>query len=220
VGGVDPEPIADVKLFAPSAIRRDRQRAITAADYADLAGRVGGVQRAAADLRWTGAWYEVHVGVDPVGGGEEAPALIAGVADALFPVRRIGHDLRVMPAPGVPIDLALRVCVAPHALRAHVLAALLDLFGNRDRAGRRGFFHPDRLSFGDDIRLSALVALGQQAPGVESIEVIRLERLHEGDSGAVESGRLELGPLEIARLDNDRTAPEHGRLTIELRGGR
>jgi hypothetical protein len=30
---------------------------------------------------------------------------------------------------------------------------------------------------------------------------------------------LNLGPAEIARLDNDPNAPEHGRLEIQVRGG-
>jgi hypothetical protein len=31
---------------------------------------------------------------------------------------------------------------------------------------------------------------------------------------------LELGPLEIARLDNDPNFPENGRLVLNVRGGR
>jgi hypothetical protein len=47
-----------------------------------------------------------------------------------------------------------------------------------------------------------------------------LHRLFEGPMGEIEQGVLALGPLEIARLDNDRSLPEHGVLTIETRGGR
>lgn len=76
--------------------------------------------------------------------------------------------------------------------------------------------------------------------GVESVTVTRLRRLFDdgsddsdgtdsasGGSGdenslddpALETGVLRLGPLEIARCDNDPDRPENGRLTIELAGG-
>jgi hypothetical protein len=60
----------------------------------------------------------------------------------------------------------------------------------------------------------------QQLAGVESVMVRALHRLFEGPMGEIEQGVLALGPLEIARLDNDRSLPEHGVLTIETRGGR
>jgi hypothetical protein len=50
--------------------------------------------------------------------------------------------------------------------------------------------------------------------------VSRLERLHEGPNGELEAGFLPLGPLEIARLDDDPRFPENGRLDLCLGGGR
>jgi hypothetical protein len=55
---------------------------------------------------------------------------------------------------------------------------------------------------------------------VESVKVESLERLGEGPNGEKESGRLPLGPLEIARLDNDPNFPENGQLRLAMRGGR
>src|SRR5205807_8186013 len=57
-GGVDPEPVDTVRQLAPSAMHDQLLRAITAADYAQLASALPGVRRAAADLRWTGAGYQ------------------------------------------------------------------------------------------------------------------------------------------------------------------
>ena len=59
----------------------------------------------------------------------------------------------------------------------------------------------------------------QAVDGVEAVEVTRLRRLFEADNGEVEAGVLPLGPLEVARLDNDPSAPENGRLEIIMRGG-
>ena len=86
-GGVDPEPIDEVKQFAPYAFRDQLERAITADDYASIAAdnerRLEArttleaekpaictepftrLQGAKADLRWTGSWYTALVALDP-----------------------------------------------------------------------------------------------------------------------------------------------------------
>jgi hypothetical protein len=222
-GGTEPEPVAQVKLFAPDAFRRTLARAITADDYGALAGEMNRrrLQRAAAVLRWTGSWYEALVAVDPKGMEDASPALLDEVTSSLEPFRRIGHDLVVAPARYVPLDVELRICVLPHFLRGHVEAALLDVFGHGvRRTGEPGFFHPDNLTFGQGVHASALVAAAQAVPGVQSVDVTRLERYFGGRNDAVQAGVLSLGPLEIARLDNDPSFPENGRLVLDMRGGR
>src|SRR6185312_1255538 len=126
------------------------------------------VQRAAAVLRWTGSWYEVLVAIDPFGSEEVDQALLDAIAAYLEQFRRIGHDLKVVSADYVPLDIAMTICVQPHFLRGHVEAALLDAFSNRLLPnGRQGFFHPDNLTFGQGIAMSKLVALAQVIPGVQ-----------------------------------------------------
>jgi hypothetical protein len=222
-GGTAPEPIAEVKLFAPRAFRKVLQRAITAADYAAIAVREfpGQVQRAGAELRWTGGWHSVRVAIDPRGALEASPALLEKIASRLHLYRRIGHDLQVVPANYVPLDVAMTICVGPHYLRGHVEAALLDVFQSGLRSdGQPGFFHPDKLSFGDAIHLSRLIMTAQAVEGVESVCVTKLERLYEGANHEIECGTLPIGSLEVARLDNDRNNPENGMLKLELKGGR
>ncbi|MGD8794974.1 MAG: putative baseplate assembly protein, partial [Anaerolineae bacterium] len=222
-GGIDPESIEEVKLFAPHAFRRELQRAITADDYAALVMRDFGekVQRAAAVLRWMGSWYEVLVAVDRRQAFAGDEALLAEIEARLQRYRRMGHDLAVAPAVEVALDLEIDVCVEAHYLRGHVKAALRDLFSNRLLPdGRRGFFHPDNLTFGQGIYVSELVARAQAVPGVESATVTRLERLYEGANDELQEGILPLSPLEVARLDNDPSFPENGRLKLTMRGGR
>lgn len=222
-GGTEPEPLAEVRLFAPGAIRK-LERAVISDDYARLAERSdpSAIQRAAAPpLRWTGGWYEAQVAIDPRDREELPDALRDEVDGYLHRYRRIGHDLRVTPARYVALDIALHICVLPHYLRGHVEAELLDLFSNRDLdGGRRGFFHPDNLSFGEGVRLSRLVAAAQAVSGVESVTVTRLQRLYEDAHDEIENGILPLAALEVARLDNDPGAPDHGVLKLNLRGGR
>jgi hypothetical protein len=220
-GGVDPEPVAEVKLFAPHRFRARLERAITAADYARLAEREAGIQRAAASLRWTGSWYEALVTVDPVGTQLAEADVVKRINAALQRYRRMGHDLVVRPAQYVPLDIALTVCVRPHDLKGHVEAALLEALSNRVLPdGRRGFFHPDNLTFGEGIALSRLVAAAQAVEGVESVHVNRFERQFEGAQGEKEEGFLPLRAGEIARLDNDPDFPEHGTLALTMVGGR
>ncbi|MFI0237705.1 putative baseplate assembly protein [Streptomyces sp. NPDC016845] len=223
VGGTAPESLADVRQFAPLALRRTRLRAVTADDYAELATAVPGVQRAAADLRWTGSVVEVHVAVDPLGDAASSAdaRLLDAVADTLERYRRIGHDVVVHPARTVPLDIELTVCVAPGRQRGHVLAALRRALGTtRLPDGRTGLFHPDALTFGDPVRVSRLVAAAAAVPGVLSARVTRLRRLFRDDDGELEAGVLPLGPLEIAQCDNDPDRPENGRLSLVIGGGR
>lgn len=223
-GGTRPEPVEEVRLLAPHAFRRDPQRAVTVDDYArrverDFRGRV---QRAAATLRWTGSWYEVLVLVDPVGGARD-DKLLEEIRKALFRYRRIGHDVAVQWAVSVPLELELVVCVLSGFLRGHVKAALLEVLSNRQLPdGRRGFFHPDNLSFGQGIAFSKLIAAVQSVTGVETIQISKLARLgREMDPEVKDKGFLPLGSLEVARLDNDPQFPGNGQLHLKkVRGGR
>jgi predicted phage baseplate assembly protein len=230
-GGTDAEPIAEVKMFAPGAFRKELQRAITSEDYASFAerGRPDKVQRAAANLRWAGSWYEMQTAIDPRGTVDVEAQLLEEIKGSLYRYRRIGHDLTTQLARFVPLAIALEVCVLPHYLRGHVKAALQDVFSNRVLPnGRRGFFHPDNLSFGDSIYLSRLVAAAQSIEGVESVRVTKLQRLgitklqlkFEDEKKGIDKGVLLLGPFEVARLDNDPNFPEHGTLVLDVRGGR
>jgi hypothetical protein len=219
-GGTAPESVDEVKLFAPGTFLTTLQRAITADDYAAIAERNPKLQRAAATLLWTGTCYEAHVAIDPLGTETVDANLIQEIQDYLYRFRRIGHDLVVVPAQYVPLDLAMTVDVLPDYIAGHVRAALLDAFSDRVLAGGgRGFFHPDNLSFGDNIYLSQLVATAQAVTGVHSVTVAKLERLYAGSNHELETGFLAIGPLEVAQLDNDPALPERGKLLLTLRGG-
>lgn len=219
--GNDPEPLDEIKRFAPQAARGNLQRAIIPDDYARLAERHPQVQRAAAVLRWTGSNYKVLVAIEQRGKEQVDPNILAEVRMNLENYRCVGHELVVMPARLVPLDIAISVNILPHYLRAHVKADLLNVFSNRVLPdGRYGFFYRDNLSFGGSVPLSKLAALAQVVSGVASVDVTKLERIYQGTNSELTQGILSIGPLEIARMDNDRNYPENGRLTITMRGGR
>ena len=222
-GGIDPEPIAEAKLFAPLAFRDPGkiQRAITAKDYATLAKLNPKLQGASGTLTWTGSWYEADIAVDPSHVESADKVLLEAIECDLHKVRRMGHDVRVQAAVYVPLTLALSACALPGYDRGHVKSALAARFGNRVTAnGTSGFFYPDNLGFGDDIYLSQIIAAAQAVPGVQCVTVDQFHRRFELPNNEIANGVLPLAANEIAQLDNDPDFPERGHLQIVVRGGR
>jgi hypothetical protein len=226
-GGVDPEPISEVKLLAPYAFLDTIERAITADDYSTIASdnsrrmaerpvpRSGKcdppfvqLQGAKTTLRWTGGWYEALVALDPVGAEQSSGRLRREVKEYLEPYRRIGHDLTVQGAQYVPLDLALNISVLPDYLRGQVEEELLQVFSNSVLPnGTKGFFHPDNLTFGAGIDVSQIVAAAQGVTGVASVTVKRLQRYlifadaHAGLPAAVDRGVPPLGVLTLGPFE-------------------
>lgn len=220
-GGAKPEAVAEAKLFAPHAFRKELQRAIIADDYQTITARNNKLQRAAGALVWTGSWYEADVAVDPLGSETADESLMNEIKATLERYRRLGHDLHVETAEYVPLLLSLEVCALPNYQPAHIKAALLDAFSNHTYGGgKKGFFHPDNLSFGERIHLSKIIATAQAVTGVECVRVKKFQRLFESANHEIANGVLPLSPTEIALLDNDPNFPEHGRLEIHMGGGK
>jgi hypothetical protein len=220
-GGVNPEPMSQVKVYAPQAFRT-QERAVTTADYAAAAERHPDVQRAACTRRWTGLFYTMFVTVDRRGGLPVTPEFEQELRDFLERFRLAGYDLEIDGPRYVALDVTLNVCVQRGYLRANVKASLLDAFSTRQRAdGTRGFFHPDNYSFGESVYLSQIVARAMEVAGVRSVDVPvdGFRRFGEDPHGERERGVLPIHRLEIARADNDASLPEHGRIDFVMNGG-
>ena len=186
------------------------------------------LQNAKCTLRWTGSWYEALVAIDPLGTETVPSELLAEIDAYLEPYRRIGHDLAVCAPAFVALDLGLSICVAPNYQRGQVEATILGALGNGVMPnGKRGLFNPDNLTFGEGIYVSPIIAAVQAIPGVVEVQLTRLAPYLPGSAAPTtrpdfvpKNGVLTLGPFQIARLDNDPSAPMNGRLTLLLRGGR
>jgi hypothetical protein len=219
-GGQEPESLEDVRQRAPVAYLV-QERAVTPADYAEVTERYPDVQRTAATFRWTGSWHTVFLTVDRSGGAALSEQFETDIRSHVERYRMAGHDLEVDEPRFVALEIDMHVCVAADHFRSDVERELFEVFSNRDLAdGRRGLFHPDNFTFGQPVYLSAIYAAAHQVAGVESVEVRTFQRLGVPDSAALESGRLDIDRLEIARLDNDRNFAERGQLTISLGGGK
>ncbi len=223
VGGTDPETVTAAKAALSGAFLVDQPRALVASDYTAIAERVTGVRTAATVLRWTGIGYAADVAVQPTAGEDPSPELLAAVEDALWPVRRIDYELWVRPPRYRPLVVTLNVDIGADVVRADVTAALTALLGSGQQAdGTPGLFNPQRMGFGQPVYASPIVAAAQDVSGVEAVVLTRFGFL--GPPGEPVAGpipeRLRLRPSEIARLDNDPEAPEHGYAVINLQGGR
>ena len=211
LGGTDPLPLARARMDAPQAFRR-QERAVTAADYAEVTMRDARVQRAVATRRWTGSWYTMFITVDRRG----AESMDADFEDSVMAFidryRLAGHDVEIDAPAYVALDIALHVCAKPGYFQSDVQKRLLTVFSTAPT----GFFHPDRYSFGGPVYLSAVVAAAMAVPGVSHVEPRCFKRLGRLSDGEIEAGRIAMARLEIARLDNDPNAPENGVIQIEV----
>ena len=219
-GGTDPESIDRARQDAPVALRV-QERAVTPADYVAVAQRHPGVQRATATERWTGSWYTMFLTVDRVGGRPVDAAFEDELRRHLERFRMAGHDLEIAPPHLVALDVVLSVCVLPDYYRSDVEREVLARLGpGRRPDGVRGFFHPDNLTFGTPIYLSALLAAVQAVAGVRYVEPLTFQRLGDPASSGIGAGVLRFAELEVPQLDNDPNFSDRGTLRLEMEGGR
>jgi hypothetical protein len=218
-GGADPHPLTQAKLYAPQAFRR-QERAVTLTDYQTVAERHPDVQRAVATRRWTGSWHTVFITVDRRGGRDVDQTFERELTRFLERYRLAGHDVEIEPPLFVPLDVALDVCARPDHFAADVKERLLEVFSAAVLpGGTKGFFHPDNFTFGKPVYLSAIIARAMQVPGVASITPLRFQRFGRAAGTELDDGVFKPHRLEIARLDNDPNAPEHGRLDVRVLAG-
>lgn len=228
LGGRAAESNAAIRIAAPQAFRQQR-RAVTLDDYVQAAQSYPTVQRVHAERRWTGSWQTIFLAVDRDANQEVSEEFEAGLRGYLADRRLAGHDLEVVSPRFVPLDIQLFCCVCADHFRADVERVLLDQFSSGYTSdGALGYFHPDNFSFGDNIRLSPIVARAMAVPGVSWIGVRdgsgnlvgHFGRSDQPDLEFEADGEIPIDSSEVARLDNDPNYPERGRIRFEMAGGR
>jgi hypothetical protein len=228
--GQDPQSISQVRQLAPVAFRAIQFRAVTEADWQEMALRHSGVAAAKATFRWTGSWHTVFVAIHPrseadlvrlPGGGVELAApFAAAIAAHLRRLKLAGYDLVVRAAQYVPLEIEVMVCVARGYLSGDVLAAVAKVLSNRRLAdGTHGFFLLEDFTFGEPVYLSRLYAALEAVEGVDSATVRVFKRYWELPRDELARGVIDTGPFEIPRLDNDASLPENGVLRLIAVGG-
>jgi hypothetical protein len=163
----------------------------------------------------------VFITVDRVGGIPMDDAFEAEMVRHVDRYRMAGHDTEFDDPIHVSLEIDLLVCVQASHFRADVRAGLLQVLGSGVLPdGRRGLFHPDNFTFGQTVYLSALYAAARTVAGVGSVQVTKFQRQGNDDPQPLADGFMKLGRLEIARLANDPSFPEHGVLRLTLFGGK
>jgi len=221
IGGTDPETPAQIRRRAPQAFVK-QERAVTMPDYERVAEMNSCVENAVATLRWTGSWYTVFTTAEPKCGGTLSSNLRRDLRKRLNRYRLAGQDIDLRPPQYVSLEIDLTVCVDPDYFRSDVEAALDDVLGSRVLPdGTKGLFHSDNFTFGQTVYLSPIYAAARKVAGVTSVEASVFQpQSAPSTSVYLGKGEIPLGPFQIARLENDRSFPDHGQLTLTMQGGK
>jgi hypothetical protein len=217
--GRAPEPVAEIIRRAPEAYRARQLRAVTLQDYINRAEELPGVARAAARYAWTGSWRCVRITIDPVGTTRLNPELRQQVGRHLEAVRLIGEDLEIRSPRFVPLDIRIEICIrANYWVEDLRFLIEQELSEGYTPDGRKGFFHPDRWSFGQRLRASEVIGRIQRIEGVDHVASLTMKRWHGSDSATHEI--TEVRANEIIRVRNDPDHMEEGFITLDMNGGR
>ena len=68
--------------------------------------------------------------------------------------------------------------------------------------------------------LSPVYAAVRKIAGVTSVVATVFQPQGPPTALYLSGGEIPLGPFQIARLDNDRSLPDHGKLTLLMQGGK
>lgn len=224
-GGIDPETNDQIRRRAPQAfLAQDSntiERSVTMADYEAVAENNPLVDQAVASLRWTGSWYSVFIAVEPAGGGNLTPTLQQALTTTVERYRLAGQDLQLESPQYVSLQITLVVSVDSNYFRSDVEQSLLQVLGNQILPnGQKGLFYPDNFTFGQTVYLSPVYAAARSVAGVISVTATKFQPQGVDSTQYLTAGQIKLGSLQVARLDNDPSYPDHGQLTLVMQGGK
>ena len=219
-GGTDPETNDQIRRRAPQAFLA-QERSVTMADYEAIAESNPQVDQAVASLRWTGSWYSAFIAVEPKGGGNLTPALQTTLENSVERYRLAGQDLKLDSPQYLSLQITLQVCVDPNYFQADVERSLMQVLGNQILPnGQKGLFYPDNFTFGQTVYLSPVYAAARSVAGVISVTATQFQPQGVNSTQYLTKGRILLGTLQVAQLENDPNYPDHGQLTLVMQGGK
>lgn len=224
-GGIDPESIEHVRQCAPFEYLT-QERAVTEQDYSDKAclyqeNNSTLLQKAETMFRWTGSWHTACISIDPLKSQNVDDKLPAKIENWMERYRMAGVDIEVEAPIYVPLEIVMQICVKANYFRSDVEKVLCEIFSDGILPdGHRGIFHPDNFTFGQTVYLSPLYRAALEVDGVDSVLITTFRRQDDANSDGTTSGKLEMGRLEIPRLDNDPNYSDHGTFTLIMQGGK
>ncbi|MBK9036237.1 MAG: hypothetical protein IPL61_34170 [Myxococcales bacterium] len=219
-GGVDAETIAQAKRDAPDEFRAVTYRAVRPADFDEAAARLPWVQQAGTQFRWTGSWSTAFTTADPRGDSELPDDRRRALGQHLDRFRMTGRELHVRAPRYADLDLVITLCVEPYAYPGQVVVAVMRaLLGTRGVRPVRGFFDPDRFTFGTPLDRSELEAWIQGVPGVRAVKQLELARRGWFEARPFAEPYYQPGADEVIRVLGDPRHPDRGTVRIEPEGG-
>ncbi len=218
-GGIDPQSIDDVRQSISQTFST-QERGVRPEDYKEIAERDPEVERANAILRWTGSRYTVFLTVERVGGAPVDDVFRYALRKRMERFRMAGADLVIVAPVFVSLEIEMEVQIQATFIATKVKAALMEVFSNRRWPdGQQGIFYQGSYSFGTPVYLSDLYSAAYAIVGVQAVTITKFQRQGIPGSSGLEDGVLEMDWLEIARMENDPSAPSHGVFGVITRGG-
>jgi len=213
-GGGRQKPAEHAQIYAPDIVasKAFQLRCVTDEDCAELAARHPEVLRAVARRRWAGSAHTILLYVQRRGGLPLDAGFEARLRRYLEPCLLAGWDLVIREPLYVPLDIQMTVVLQP-GLKTET--AYQRFFQEILQPGKR-LFDPDSLSFGESVYISKITALIMSVPGVADAKADIFQRWGQPPGDEMASGCMAIGPLEIARLDNDPAAPQHGTFKVRI----
>jgi hypothetical protein len=219
-GGIDPETNAQIRRRAPQAFMT-QERAITMQDYVNAAEMNPQIEDAAAIARWTGSWYTIFITAEPLNNGPLTKPVLRSLYKRENAYRLAGQDVYIEPPQYVSLQIKLAVCVDPEYFQSDVEKALLQALGHGTlRCGSPALFAPQKFKLGGTVYLSHLYAAARAVAGVQTVQAKIFEPQGQNTKVYLRQGYIPMGAFQVARMDNDPSLPDHGRLTLSMQGGR
>jgi hypothetical protein len=203
-GGAERESIDHAVQHAP-AVFRSLRRAVTAADYEQIALSFKGVAKARAAA--TG-WNEVTLFVAPEGGGKVSDVLEAALLSLFEDKRMLSQVVEIEDVDYIPIYVTAEIEVQSFYVRADVVARV------RQAAARLLAF--ERVDFSQPVYLSRFYDEIQSVPGVVFVSITEFRREDRTDPPL---GKLELGVNEMPVIPGHVDYAEGLRVVVTNQGG-
>ena len=177
-GGAEPEDLTSAKMLAPLTVRSG-DRAVTLEDFETEARRIpGGGVKAAHAVHRRGAYdvvvYIMADGSNPIPSGKWFPRLdsgtgLIGAVGRWLTQRKVAPTiLDIQPVSVVPPRLEMDVVVESNVLRSQAGAAVERVLA---------LFFLDLIeTFGDDVPLSRIYQLAENARGVDFANILKFQR--------------------------------------------
>jgi hypothetical protein len=102
-----------------------------------------------------------------------------------------------------------------------VRKALLEALGSGTLPdGQPAYFAPRNFELGQAVYLSPIYRAARAVAGVQTVQAEAFEPQGQSTKRFIQQGYIPMSAFQVARMDNDPSLPDHGRLSLIMHGGR